>query len=69
MKQALTVRIIGGLALAALSAALLILAFPPHNLGLLIWVAFIPMLTARYRVLPPRLSSRSRSPAFMASIC
>jgi apolipoprotein N-acyltransferase len=46
-----------GLALAISSAALLTLAFPPYNLGLLIWVGFIPMLLAQYRVLPPRLSS------------
>jgi apolipoprotein N-acyltransferase len=36
---------------------LLILAFPPYNLGLLIWIGFIPMLVTQYRVLPARLSS------------
>jgi apolipoprotein N-acyltransferase len=46
-----------GLTLALTSAALLTLAFPPHNLGLLIWVGFIPMLVAQYRILPAKISS------------
>lgn len=46
-----------GLALAMLSAVLLTLAFPPYNLGCLIWVGFIPMLVAQYRLLPAKLSS------------
>lgn len=50
-------RTTGGLALAAASAALLTLSFPPYNLGLLIWIGFIPMLVAQYRILPKRLSS------------
>jgi apolipoprotein N-acyltransferase len=51
------IRIVIGLALAALSAALLTLAFPPHNYGLLIWIGFIPMLLAQYWVMPGRCSS------------
>ena len=47
-------RIAAGLALSALSAALFVLAFPPHNLWPLIWTAFVPLLLAQYRVLPPR---------------
>ena len=50
-------RTVIGLALAVSSAALLTLAFPPYNLGLLIWVGFIPMLAAQYRVLPKTISS------------
>jgi apolipoprotein N-acyltransferase len=50
-------RVTIGLALSLASAALLSLAFPPYNLGLLIWVGFIPMLLAQYRVLPRRISS------------
>ena len=45
-----------GILLAITSALLLMLAFPPYNLGWFIWVAFIPMLIAQYRVLPPRLT-------------
>ena len=48
---------ISGLALAALSAALLTFAFPPYNLGFLIWVGFVPMLVAQYRLLPTKFSS------------
>jgi len=46
-----------GLALALTSAALLTLAFPPYNLWPLIWVGFIPMLVAQYRLMPQKLSS------------
>lgn len=50
-------RTVLGLLLAASSAALLTLAFPPFNLGLLIWVGFVPMSVAQHRVLPGRISS------------
>jgi apolipoprotein N-acyltransferase len=50
-------RTIVGLLLAAGSAATLTLAFPPFNLGLLIWIGFVPMSVAQYRVLPARISS------------
>jgi apolipoprotein N-acyltransferase len=46
-----------GLALAALSAVLLMVAFPPYNLWPLISVAFVPMLLAQYRVMPRQWSS------------
>jgi apolipoprotein N-acyltransferase len=46
-------RILLGLALAVTSAAMLVLAFPPHHLWPLIWIAFVPLLLAQYRVLPP----------------
>lgn len=46
-----------GLVLAASSAALMILAFPPYGQWYLIWVAMLPMLLAQYRVLPARMSS------------
>lgn len=45
-----------GLVFSVASVALLTLAFPPYNLGLLIWVGFIPMLTAQYRLLPVKIS-------------
>jgi apolipoprotein N-acyltransferase len=50
-------RTAAGLGLAVLSAVLLTLAFPPYNLGLLIWVGFIPILVAQYRLLPTKISS------------
>ncbi|NLE76527.1 MAG: hypothetical protein GX605_07220 [Chloroflexi bacterium] len=50
-------RMVVGLALAAASALCLTLAFPPWNLGALIWVGFVPMLLAQHRVLPRRLAS------------
>ncbi len=46
-----------GVLLSALSAILLTLSFPSYNLWPLIWVAFIPMLVAQFRVMPPKISS------------
>ncbi len=46
-----------GIALSALSAMLVVLAFPPYNLWVLVWIAFIPFILAQYRVMPPKLSS------------
>jgi len=50
-------RVLLGLALSALSAGLLILAFPPFNLWFLVWFSFVPYLLAQYRVMPPKVSS------------
>jgi apolipoprotein N-acyltransferase len=47
-------RLLLGLLLGVLSAVMLILAFPPCNVWPLIFLAWIPMLLADYRVLPPR---------------
>lgn len=46
-----------GMLLAGGSAILLILAFPPYNLWPLIWIGFVPMMAAQFRVLPPKISS------------
>jgi apolipoprotein N-acyltransferase len=54
-------RIILGIALATLSAACLALSFPPYGLWPLVWIAFMPMLLAQYRVLPRRLTSLAPS--------
>jgi apolipoprotein N-acyltransferase len=43
--------------LSTLSGLLLFLAFPPYNLWPLMWVAFIPMIIAQYRIFPPKISS------------
>ncbi len=50
-------RVVLGLVLAAISAGLLVLAFPPFNLWFLVWFSFVPYLLAQYRVMPPRLSA------------
>jgi apolipoprotein N-acyltransferase len=46
-----------GILLSVVSAILLMLSFPPYNLWPFIWVGFVPMLVAQFRVLPRRLSS------------
>jgi apolipoprotein N-acyltransferase len=50
-------RITIGLFLSLISGILLTLAFPPYNLGCFIWIGFIPMLVAQYRLMPSKLSS------------
>ena len=50
-------RIVIGSLLAAASALLLALAFPPYELWPLIWVGFVPMMVAQFRVLPAKVSS------------
>ncbi len=49
-----------GMLLAEGSAILRILAFPPYNLWPLIWIGFVPMMVAQFRVLPPKISSLRR---------
>ncbi len=46
-----------GLALAAMSAGLLILAFPPFNLWFLVWFSFVPYILAQYRLMPAKMAS------------
>lgn len=46
-----------GILLAICSAILLMLSFPPYGFWPLIWVAFIPMLVAQFRVMPRKISS------------
>lgn len=52
-----------GMALAAASGALMVLAFPPYNQWYLIWLALVPMLLAQYRVMPARFSSLASAAA------
>lgn len=51
------VRVLAGLTLSALAAALFTLAFPPYDLWPLIWVGLVPMVVAQHRVMPRRLSA------------
>jgi len=51
------IRVAVGLGLAALSAVLFTLAFPPYDLWPLVFVGLVPMVVAQHRVMPPRLSS------------
>ena len=52
-RAALT-RTAAGVVLSVASGLMLILAFPPYNVWPLIFVAFIPLLLADYRVVPAR---------------
>ena len=49
-------RVVRGLGLAVLTGVLGTLALPPFGLWPLIWVAFVPMAIAQYRVMPARWS-------------
>ncbi len=50
-------RLGSGIILAVVSAILLTLSFPPYSLWPFIWVGFVPMLVAQFRVMPRKLSS------------
>jgi apolipoprotein N-acyltransferase len=50
-------RILVGCALAAASGALLTLSFAPYDLWWLVWLAFVPMIVAQYRILPAAWSA------------
>lgn len=50
-------RIVIGLVLSTMSAILLILSFPPYNLWPFVWVGFVPMMVAQFRVMPRKVSS------------
>lgn len=50
-------RVLAGLALAGLSAALFTLAFPPYGVWPLILFGLVPMVVAQHRVMPDRLAS------------
>lgn len=50
-------RLMLGVALSALSGAMLLLAFPPYGWWPLIWVGFAPYLLAQYRLMPRKWSS------------
>jgi apolipoprotein N-acyltransferase len=50
-------RIGGGILLSVVSAILLTLSFPPYHVWPFIWVGFVPMLVAQFRVMPRRFSS------------
>jgi apolipoprotein N-acyltransferase len=65
-------RILIGVGLGLTSAVMLILAFPPYNVWPLIFVAYMPMLLADYRVLPtasPGWAAGSASAAGCSCIC
>ncbi|MFO7918217.1 MAG: nitrilase-related carbon-nitrogen hydrolase [Anaerolineae bacterium] len=51
------IRLLVGVTLSALSAGMLLVAFPPYNIWPLVFVALIPSLLAQYRILPPTLSA------------
>lgn len=50
-------RLVIGLILAIISGVMLTLAFSPYNQWYLIFIAFIPMVIAQYRILPSKYSA------------
>jgi len=57
MKNNAALRVALGIVLAAVSAGILVLAFPPFDLWFLAWFAMVPTLLAQFRVLPKKVSS------------
>ena len=56
-KYSSTIRITIGLALSILSGIMLTVSFAPYNAWPLIFVAFLPVLLAQYRIMPAKHSS------------
>ncbi|MBC8504939.1 MAG: hypothetical protein H8D34_08790, partial [Chloroflexi bacterium] len=50
-------RVVIGLLLSLLSGVMLTAAFAPYNMWPLVFVAFLPMIAAQYRVFPAKVSS------------
>ncbi len=50
------VRVLIALALSVISGLAFLVAFPPYGIWWLIWIGWVPMLAAQYRVIPPKLS-------------
>ncbi len=57
LNESTPARVVMGLALSALAAGLLVLAFPPFNLWFLVWFSFVPYILAQHRVMPWGVSS------------
>ena len=51
------IRIFIGLALSILSGLMLTAAFAPYNAWPLVFIAFLPLILAQYRVMPAKLTS------------
>ncbi|MGB7872767.1 MAG: hypothetical protein WBL25_00175, partial [Anaerolineales bacterium] len=60
------IRIAIGLALSFASGIMLTSAFAPYNVWPLVFVAFVPLIIAQYRVMPAKLSSLA--PAVMIGV-
>ncbi len=56
-KRENSVRFVVGIALSALSGVMLLLSYPPYGLWPLMWIGFIPMFIAQYRLMPRKWSS------------
>lgn len=54
-------RIALGVVLSLLTAAMLVLAFPPYNLWPLAFICLVPMLIAKHRLLPMRWTALAES--------
>lgn len=50
-------RILIGIVLSLISAALMVLSFPPYEIWPLVFIGWIPMLIAQFRLLPAKWSS------------
>jgi apolipoprotein N-acyltransferase len=56
VQKSTVIRVIIALVLSVISGLAFLLAFPPYGLWLLIWIGWVPVLVAQYRVMPPKLS-------------
>ncbi len=59
-------RLVVGVLLSLLSGVMLTMAFAPYNAWPLVFVAFLPLILAHYRIMPATFSSLA--PAVMAGV-
>lgn len=65
-----TIQFGSGLVLAALSGGLLLLAFPPHDVGILAWFALVPSILAQFLLAPNDRAARLyMATTYVVGIC
>lgn len=57
IKMSFPVRLLVGILLSAAGGLAFMLAFPPYEIWPLVFIGWIPVLAAQYRIMPPKFSS------------
>lgn len=57
------IRVVIGLLLSVAGGVAFVLAFPPYEIWPLVFIGFVPVLVAQYRIMPPKLTSLASATA------